>query len=63
MEFEGALDKGLKGLPVAGVCSYFMDNDVPGAFSKFVDLVAEHDRFFIKTKDREIFARNISSFA
>jgi len=63
LEFEGALDKGLKGLPAAGVCSYFMDKDVPGAFSKLVDLVAEHDRFFIKTKDRGIFARNISSFA
>ncbi len=63
LEFERALDKGLKGLPVAGVCSYFKDNEVPGAFSKLVDLVAEHDRFFIKTKDRGIFTTNVSSFA
>ncbi|MCL5021767.1 MAG: helix-turn-helix domain-containing protein [Nitrospirae bacterium] len=63
LEFEGALDKGLKGLPVAGVCSYFMDNDVPDGFSRFVDLVTDHDRFFVKTKDGGIFARNISSLA
>ncbi len=63
LEFEGALDKGLKGLPVAGVCSYFMDNDVPDAFPRFVDLVADHDRFFVKTKDGGIFAKNISSFS
>jgi hypothetical protein len=60
MEFEGALDRGLRGLPVAGVCSYFMDSDVPDAFPRFVDLAADHDRFFIKTKDGGIFARNIS---
>jgi len=61
LDFEGALDRGLKGLPVAGVCSYFMDRDVPDGFSRFVDLVTAHDRFFVKTKDRGIFARNISS--
>lgn len=59
LEFEGALDKGLKGLPVAGVCSYFMDKDVPDGFSKIIDLVADHDRFFIKTKDRNILARTL----
>ena len=63
LEFEGALDKGLKGLPVAGVCSYFMDKNVPDGFSRLVDLIEEHDRFFIKTKDKGILAKNINSFS
>ncbi len=63
LEFEEALHRGLEGLPVAGVCSYFMDRDVPDGFSKFVDLVTAHDRFFVRTKDGGISAKNISSFA
>jgi excisionase family DNA binding protein len=62
MEFETTLDNGLKGLPVAGVCSYLVDNDTPDAFLRLVDLITLHDRFFIKTTDRSVLARNISTF-
>lgn len=63
MEFEGALDEGLKGLAVTGVCSYFMDNDVSDGFARFVDLAKTHNRFFIKTGEGGIFAKSVTSFA
>lgn len=59
MEFEGSLDKGLEDLPVAGVCSYFMESGIPSGFSRLVDLIKKHDRFFIKTADKEILAKTI----
>lgn len=59
IEFEGALDRGVKGLPVTGVCSYHMDCSVPDGFTRLADLVAHHDRFFIRTPDRWITAHDI----
>ena len=59
MEFEDALDKGLQGLPVAGVCSYHMDCSVSDSFTRLADLVARHDRFFIRTPGRWVAASDV----
>jgi excisionase family DNA binding protein len=59
MEFEDALDKGLQGLPVTGVCSYHMDCSVADSFARLADLVSRHDRLFIRTPERWVAARDI----
>lgn len=59
IEFEDTLDKGLQGMPVTGVCSYHMDRSVADNFSRLVDLVSHHDRFFIKTPGKWIEARDV----
>ena len=63
LDFEAALNKGLKNLPVAGVCSYHMDTDEPDAFLRLVDLITLHDRFFIKSPYRSVLAGSVSTFS
>lgn len=59
MVFEEVLDKGIRGLPVAGVCSYHMDCSVPDSFTRLADLIAHHDRLFIRTPDRWVTAHDV----
>lgn len=63
MDFEDALDKGLQGLPVTGVCSYHMDCSVPDRFERLADLISTHDRFFIRTPGRWVEARDVRTFS
>ena len=59
MDFEEALDSGLHGLPVTGVCSYHMDCSVADSFERLADLISSHDRFFIRTPGRWVAARDV----
>ncbi|MFO0754759.1 MAG: MEDS domain-containing protein [Thermodesulfovibrionales bacterium] len=61
MEFEDALDKGLKGLPVTGVCSYHMDCSVSDSFTRLADLIAHHDRLFIRTPAMWVTAQGVET--
>lgn len=57
LSFENALSKIFRDLPLMGVCTYLLDMEVSGAFSRLVDLLLVHDSFFIQTEDTEILAK------
>ena len=57
MEFERALDQMLKGLPVTGICSYTLPTDHSRDLNIVLNLMETHDRFFIRTNEKEVFAQ------
>jgi excisionase family DNA binding protein len=57
VEFEAALDQMLRGLPVTGVCSYVLPRDWPHDLTLILELIATHDRFFIRSDQRELVAQ------
>lgn len=57
MEFERTLDNMLSGMPVLGVCSYVWPKNARQGLNKVMDLIQLHDRFFMRTAQKEISAQ------
>lgn len=57
MEFERALDQMLTGMPILGVCSYAWPDGAGQGLGEVMDLIETHDRFFLRTANKEIVAQ------
>ena len=57
LEFENAIDKTVKSMPVVAICSYLMDISVSNVFSRLIDIMLTHDRIFFQTENTEILSQ------